>query len=120
MTATQIKRIALAFLFLVAVNSAFLDGERDGGVGMLIKAVLFSLITLMWLNADARQRQVTVTRGFKVGVVLLSGIFIPVYLLKTRGLSSGAQRLGVFLVHFIGISLSGGIIGAVLKHFESK
>jgi len=119
MTPTHIKRIALAFLFLVAVNSAFVDGEKDASGGMLIEGVLFSLITLMWLNADARQRQVTVTRGFKVGVILISGVFIPVYLLRTRGWRSGAQRLGVFLVHFIGISLSGGIIGAVLKHVES-
>jgi len=119
MTPTHIKRIALGFLFLIAVNSAFMDSEKDSGGGMLIEGVLFSLIALMWVNADARQRQVTVTPGFKVGVVLVSGIFIPFYVLKTRGLRSGAQRLGVFLVHFIGISLSGGIIGGVLKHFES-
>jgi membrane-associated PAP2 superfamily phosphatase len=119
MTPTHIKRIALAFLFLVAVNSAFVDSEKDTGGGMLIEGLLFSLIALMWLNADARQRQVPVTRSFKVGVILISGVFIPVYLLKTRGWRAGAQRLGVFLVHFIGISLSGGIIGAVVKHFAS-
>ena len=115
MTSRHIRWIFLALVFLSTTASAVNGYQKDAGGQMLVQGIVFTFITLMWVNADARQRKLTVTRLFKLGVIGFAGVFVPVYLISTRGWRLGAKVLAIFIVQFSGISFSGAIIGAMIK-----
>jgi len=119
MTSRYLRWIFLALAFLSTVHSGFVQPETDPDGERLVEVLLFTFVILMWVNADSRERNVTVTRLFKVGVVCMAGIFVPLYVIRTRGWPAGAQRLGVFVVQLIGISMSGAIVGLMGKQFLS-
>ena len=115
MTSRHLRWAFLACVFLSTTASAVTGYQKDAGGQMLAEGIVFTFITLMWVNADARQRNLTVNRWFKIGVIFFAGVFVPVYLIRTRGWKFGAKSLAIFIVQFLGISFSGAIIGAIIR-----
>jgi len=55
-----------------------------------ISTIFFTFFVLLWVLEDARDINVDLSKGFQWGVILLSVIFVPFYLIKYKGLKKAS------------------------------
>jgi hypothetical protein len=99
------------FIFLCA-ELVFQGHAPNAAISM--QGAVVALVALWWLIEDSRQRQFPVSPLFKVGVVAISGVFIPVYLIRSRGIRAAAKSIGVFVLQLVGIMLAASLLLPIL------
>jgi energy-converting hydrogenase Eha subunit A len=83
------------------VASAVMPKESTSGAAVA-EAIVFSVIMFAWVVEDARRRNVHLSALFKVCVVALGAIAVPIYMIKSRGLRPASKRIAVFTAQFLG------------------
>jgi len=109
----------LKWLFLVTVMfssiaDAVLPSGRTGG-GTVAEVIVFSIIMFLWVREDARRRNVNLSPLLKVGVVALGAIFVPVYMIRSRGFRSASRSMAIFAAQFFGCLVATVIVLTVLQ-----
>jgi hypothetical protein len=105
--------LAVLFIFLSA-NLVFQGHEQDAAISVMQGGVL-AFVALWWMIEDSRQRQFVVSALFKIGVVAISGVFIPAYLIRSRGIRAAFMSMGIFVLQLFGIMLASVLVFSVLR-----
>ena len=114
MAARKLKWTYLAFLFASMAGALFVSG-RNTGEASLMEAFALSIIAYPWVMTDSRQRDFKVGPFFTAGVICLGFIFVPAYLIRSRGIRIASKRMGIFVVQVIGLILAYAILSTALK-----
>lgn len=98
--------------FLPEESAAFDIIEFAAGLVMLI------LIT-SWCYYDAVQRQIPLSRGMRVWLVLFFAVAFPIYLFKSRGFGGfrGLAHAAVFLCAMVGTLFLAGVSCSFMGSF---
>jgi len=113
MTAKQLKwtYLGLFFAFLIGL----LVSAKNTADSQLFGAFALTFITFLWVRADARQRGFQLGSLFKVGVIILAVVFVPAYLIKSRGLRTASKSMAIFVGQVLGVFLADGLLFVVLR-----
>ena len=82
--------------------------------GDFVCAIACSCVTLTWCTVDANTLGRALSPLFKMGVVWLPIVFVPIYLVRTRGRSRAGRGIFVFVLQTIGIVLCLVIVTVVV------
>ena len=83
-----------------------------GSIGSIAGALLLSIATFTWFRADSFQRSFRRYRTLDVAFVGLTGLVLPYYLIKSRGLKAGLVAVGAGLSIYVLYALA-TFIGAL-------
>jgi hypothetical protein len=81
----------------------------------LAEALVLAAIMFIWVVEDARRRNIQISALFKMGIVAMGVIFVPIYLIRSRGLRSALKGIAVFGLEFAGCLLGASVLMAVLE-----
>lgn len=105
--------IGLCLPFVATTNQA-LDGAG------ILTSVIGLFFVFWWVQVDRRQRRIGRSRGFNFGVAWLAIVFVPAYLLRTRGAGRGLLAIVVMVALMLAWSFAfllgtaGGLISMAL------
>lgn len=99
----QSLNFACFVLFLIGISTGLGTGQA-GFYGTLLMWFLFG----PWIDADNRKTKVISSSSLGIMIYAFSPIFLPYYLIKTRGWRGGLSFLGVCGLYYLGC-LFGGI-----------
>ncbi|MGO1072274.1 hypothetical protein [Lysobacter sp. CA199] len=117
----SMKRRALILAAATALAGGIhtMSPYARGGEQTLVDWVLIALglfWVFMWLHADQREFGHRRSPWMNLGIVLLSVLFIPIYLARTRPAGRKLAAVGWFFVVLLGwFSLN--LLGALLGYF---
>jgi hypothetical protein len=95
------------------VHSLIPNDEAGGGT--LAETLVLAAIMFIWVVEDARRRNIQISALFKVGVVAMGAIFVPVYLIRSRGPRSALKSIAVFGLEFVGCVLAASVLMVALE-----
>ena len=120
---TKSKRMVIvaAFFFAVAIgpfDMASQQGSFRSRIVDLISWIAISVLAFSWCYFDSLQRNRSISRGFRLLIVLFGFIGLCIYLINSRGLKQGlvssAKALGLFVGMILVSALSGALVTTVL------
>lgn len=86
----------------------------------LIYSVLYSLLVFAWIHYDNSRYQYKRSRSFNMGLLLLSSVFFPIYIYKTRQrVKAACKAVGAILLIWLMIiilNMVGLVIYANIKN----
>jgi hypothetical protein len=82
-------------------------------------ALLGAFIAFGWVHFDSRVRGILVGPALRIGVAGLAAVFVPVYVIRSRGWSQGLKSLARFLVILLAGTAMFSILSAVVAVFYS-
>ena len=102
------------WMFLATVNLSMVADvvyprNKTGGA-TIAETLLFSVMAFVWVVEDARSRNIHLSALQKTGVVYLGAIFVPAYIIRSRGLRSGLKSIAIFVAQFVGCVLVSVIV----------
>jgi hypothetical protein len=109
MSSTTILRLTVAMACVVGLYQAFvfhLGSQTSPGFEKVWSCVFAGLLAF-WVDEDSKDRKETVRPSFDIGlfIYLVWIVYLPYYLLKTRGRSGWLWLAGLVLVVFLGTVL---------------
>ena len=114
----QKRHLCIAYLILSFVVSfvAFYFAD-DEAVGF---GILTAVVAGTWCSLDADGRGVSLSRPMFWGILLISFVFVAVYLIKTRRRRAlmSIARAGLLFVAAIIIATLGSLLAETLQHPE--
>ena len=94
------------FFFTSSLLTFYVPENISEGITLdIIATILWSVFALLWVRLDSRALGIQVSPLFNIGVFFLSFIFVPAYLIRSRGFLLGALDLGTFLLKLLGATL---------------
>lgn len=76
---------------------------------------LYLCLALLWVSGDARLRGWRLGLPMKLGLVLLMIVFIPVYLMRSRGWRQGAVS-SLYFMAFLLAQVFASMVGSVFVY----
>lgn len=105
--------MSLTFLF-GGVDVALEGAPRQWNeIFLWTSIVVVSALIFAWVHVDARERQYRKAKWLNIGVLGLSIVFVPVYLLLTRRAGARWRALAGFavaLVAYFGVGYAGSLL----------
>ena len=100
-----------------ATAQATIGSMRGGGVNLGYEIAIL-LVCFLWLGLDSHQLKIRRPWWLNVGVVLLTAVFVPYYLYKTRPPGQRGQAILGFLGVVFGslIAMMAGVYLAMALH----
>ena len=100
------SNLFLLYIFLiVGLEASVLAKHASNPIYHWVNVVVGGLIIFSWLIYDNRARGHSSSPLFKIGVVALAVVFVPIYLFKTRKAKTACisilKYLGKFLIVFV-------------------
>ena len=96
--------VLLVFLYPDLANPAAAQaaiGSLRGSAANIVYEIAVLIVCFIWLGLDSRQLQIRRPWWLNVGIVLLTSVFVPYYLYKTRPPGQrGHAILGFFGIVF--------------------
>lgn len=114
MSARCLKWTFFAICCVVPIVNAVLPHDRFGG-RPVTEALVLAAIMLVWVLEDARQRNVQVSALFKVGIVALGVVFLPAYLIRSRGFRPAVRSIAVSGLQFLACMLVATVLLVALE-----
>jgi hypothetical protein len=71
----------------------------------LISVAVYSVLLLVWCYYDSLERNKRLSGRWRVLIVLVGWLALPIYLIKSRGLRRGSYGIGVALLLSVGLFL---------------
>ena len=105
------KTVSLTAILVLAIIAGLVDVYFADAQGLLKYAVVLGprVITLafiiIWVHGDSREHGYERSALLDVGIFLLTVVFIPVYLFKSREPGRRARAIGLFAVMCVACSL---------------
>ena len=94
------KTLALALMAAISFASPLAESLATGSVEALsrfdLAEMAVSLVLLFWWwHLDKAERDYTASRLMNAGMLVLAGIVLPIYFLRTRGWKGGAKTIAI-------------------------
>jgi hypothetical protein len=104
----------LAILILTLVADVVFPRSKTGGA-TIAEALVFSVIIFVWVVEDARRRNFHLSALLKIGVVALGAIFVPVYMIRSRGLRLASKGIAIFVAQLVGCLFAAVLVLTALQ-----
>lgn len=102
-TPRQIKHVFLALLALGWLMESVSPALNNSSAYVVGSSVLMNFLPFAWTLRDADTRGQRPGYGFKLGLIAINLVFVPLHLLRTRGLWPSLRAGGLFLLQLLGI-----------------
>ena len=103
--------------WLMMLTFAYLDVKFDGSKNetayFVTTIVITTFVIFYWLLEDAKDINVTPSSSLKIGVIAISFIAVPYYLIKYKGI----KRASLSFAKFSGFILVFGIITYIIDTY---
>jgi hypothetical protein len=75
---------------------------------------------ILWIHADARERNIPLSAGFRLAVIFLGLFTLTYYLFRSRGFKGGFISIGWLLLYFIALLVLSIIVNIVLALISDR
>jgi hypothetical protein len=105
------------FFWVFCFCFGFVAGRLPGGARMPWQtmaafSLVFALLIAVWVIADAKRRQRTLSYGFSALTFLIWPVFAPLYLFQTRGIRAFLSLFGFAICYYICAAI-GVLVGRI-------
>ena len=106
------------FFWIFCFCFGFAAGRLHGDVRMpwhtlAAFSLVFALLVAIWIVADAKRQQRTLSYGFSALTFFIWPIFAPFYLFQTRGVRALLSLLGFVVAYYVS-TVIGVLIGRII------
>jgi hypothetical protein len=107
---TSRKRGIVIGLVVFELVMGLLDARLDPRVSLWIGMCVVNIGVLWWVYYDALEFNRPLTTGWRIAILAIAGVAVPVHFIQTRGWRRGMLSIGKCLLLLLGI----GVLQAVL------
>ena len=109
---TRQKNLILLLFFALAFVCGAVSVYLIPSYQHVVFGVIIAVVAAIWCNIDSQQHQRPLSRGKFVGILALPIIFVPAYLLMSRGPKGFIGILAFLVIVSFGALLA--VVGAML------
>ena len=111
------RRLAAWGFWGFVVLGMFTDtGQRAPALLMIVQVFVMTFTAFAWVHFDAKLRGRHLGRLMRMGIVALAAVFVPVYVIRSRGSVGALKSFG----KFFGILLLLSVISVVVLSLTGR
>jgi hypothetical protein len=114
--------IGIGVLSVVTLIAKWLavSSEAAYGAVSILSTVGFVVGMILWVHADAWERNMRLSRGFKIALILLGIFTLIYYLFKSRGFVAGIIAVGWLFLYIAALFILNAIVNVVLALISDR
>ena len=102
------KKVAMVWYVVLTFVSGFAGMYLMPDFPEIPFGIVIIVISAIWCHLDAVERDVSLSRGLLYGIIFVPVVFVPIYLLLSRGRTGLIAIIVAVLILILGVMLAQG------------